>query len=447
MKSETMGRTLTAKIALSLTMAIGTAGILLLNQQSPAMATAPLLTKRVNPVGQTIIVEHKVKRGETLWAVSRQYEVSVTAIAIANNIEPSTKIRAGQTLKIPSLKGNGQSANELAPEARTDSKIQDYAAIPILITPAQNPVYRVQPGDTLNSIARRHGVSLAELIQANKITDPNLIEVDQEFKIPGTHLVANTNSSQTGLIEGITLPVVPSQKSDPEELIVVVTTPDSSSAEQELDFLPEPEPVEKLKADVQRMPQQSSQQIAVAQAPRENDNLEPETWATYPVEVETYNLNLEFPVGAIVAPELPPLSSPEQYLPDSPPRFNGFDWPARGVLSSGYGPRRGRMHKGIDIAAPVGTPIFAAAPGEVVSAGWNNGGYGNLVKVSHPNGSLTLYAHNSKILVSKGQQVQQGQKISEMGSTGYSTGPHLHFELHHQGRGAVNPIAFLPKRR
>ena len=437
MKSETMGRTLTAKIALSLTMAIGTAGILLLNQQSPAMATAPLLTKRVNPVDQTIIVEHKVKRGETLWAVSRQYEVSVTAIAIANDIEPSTKIRAGQTLKIPSLKGNGQSANELAPEARTDSKIQEEAAVPILITPAQNPVYRIQPGDTLNSIARRHGVSLAELIQANNITDPNLIEVDQEFKIPGTHLVANTNSSQTGWIEGITLPVVPSQKSDPEELIVVVTTSDSSSAEQELDFLPEPEPVEKLKADVQRMGQQSSQQITVAQAPQE-------TWATSPVEVETDNPNFKFSVGATVAPPLPPLSSPEQYLPDSPPRFNGFAWPARGVLSSGYGPRRGRMHKGIDIAAPVGTPIFAAAPGEVVSAGWNNGGYGKLVKVSHPDGSLTLYAHNSKILVSKGQQVQQGEKISEMGSTGYSTGPHLHFELHHQGRGAVNPIAFLP---
>ncbi len=433
MKSKTMGTTLRSRIALSLTIA-GTAGILLLNQQSPAMATAPLLPKRVNPVGQTIIVEHKVKRGETLWAVSRQYEVSVDDIAMANNIESSTKIRAGQTLKIPST-------NELAAIARTDSKIQENAAVPILITPAQNPVYRVQPKDTLNSIARRHGVSLVELIQANNITDPNLIEVDQELKIPGTHLVANTNSPQTGLTESITLPSIPSQKSDPpEELVVVVTTPDSSLAEQELDFLPAPDPAEKLKADVQRMGQQSSQQITVAQAPTE-------TWATSPVEIETHNSNLEFSVGATVAPKLPPLSPREHYLPDSSPRFNGFVWPAQGVLSSGYGPRRGRMHKGIDIAAPVGTPIFAAAPGEVVTAGWNNGGYGKLVKVSHPDGSLTLYAHNSKILVSKGQQVQQGEKISEMGNTGYSTGPHLHFELHHQGRGAVNPIAFLPKRR
>jgi murein DD-endopeptidase MepM/ murein hydrolase activator NlpD len=105
------------------------------------------------------------------------------------------------------------------------------------------------------------------------------------------------------------------------------------------------------------------------------------------------------------------------------------------------------MHRGIDIAAPVGTPILAAAPGVVVTAGWNSGGYGNLVEIQHPDGSLTLYAHNSRILVRRGQDVQQGEQISEMGSTGYSTGPHLHFEVHPSGRGAVNPMAFLPKQR
>jgi murein DD-endopeptidase MepM/ murein hydrolase activator NlpD len=102
------------------------------------------------------------------------------------------------------------------------------------------------------------------------------------------------------------------------------------------------------------------------------------------------------------------------------------------------------MHKGIDIAAPIGTPVMAAASGVVISAGWNNGGYGNLVKVRHFDGSVTLYAHNSRLLVRRGQQVEQGQQIAEMGSTGYSTGPHLHFEVHHQGRGAVNPVALLP---
>ncbi|RAQ40206.1 peptidase M23, partial [Arthrospira sp. O9.13F] len=107
--------------------------------------------------------------------------------------------------------------------------------------------------------------------------------------------------------------------------------------------------------------------------------------------------------------------------------------------------RWGRMHRGIDIAGPVGTPILAAAPGVVIFSGWNSGGYGNLVELEHPDGSVTLYAHNHRNLVSKGQKVTQGQLIAEMGSTGFSTGPHLHFEIHPTGNGAVNPMALLPR--
>jgi murein DD-endopeptidase MepM/ murein hydrolase activator NlpD len=125
-------------------------------------------------------------------------------------------------------------------------------------------------------------------------------------------------------------------------------------------------------------------------------------------------------------------------------RFNGYIWPSAGILTSGYGWRWGRMHRGIDIAGPIGTPIFAAAPGVVTYAGWNDGGYGNLVEIEHPDGSLTVYAHNDRILVNEGQKVAQGEQISEMGTTGRSTGPHLHFEIHPNGQGAVNPMALLP---
>jgi murein DD-endopeptidase MepM/ murein hydrolase activator NlpD len=104
------------------------------------------------------------------------------------------------------------------------------------------------------------------------------------------------------------------------------------------------------------------------------------------------------------------------------------------------------MHKGIDIAAPVGTPIVAAADGVVTYSKWNSGGYGNLVEITHSNGAVTLYAHNSRLLVSEGQQVTQGQQIAELGSTGYSTGPHCHFEVHLPGQGAVNPIGYLARR-
>jgi murein DD-endopeptidase MepM/ murein hydrolase activator NlpD len=122
----------------------------------------------------------------------------------------------------------------------------------------------------------------------------------------------------------------------------------------------------------------------------------------------------------------------------------GFSWPAAGKLTSRYGRRWGRMHKGIDIAGPVGTPINAAADGTVISAGWNSGGYGNLVEVKHSDGTTTRYGHNSRISVSVGQTVRQGQQLAAMGSTGNSTGSHLHFEIRHTGGSAVNPIAHLP---
>ncbi|MGL6283549.1 MAG: M23 family metallopeptidase, partial [Microcoleaceae cyanobacterium] len=107
--------------------------------------------------------------------------------------------------------------------------------------------------------------------------------------------------------------------------------------------------------------------------------------------------------------------------------------------------RWGRMHYGIDIAADIGTPIYAAAPGVVITAGWDDGGYGNLVEIKHPNGAITVYAHNDEIYVREGQQVAQGETISAMGSTGRSTGPHLHFEIVPNGQGAVDPMAYLPR--
>ena len=121
-------------------------------------------------------------------------------------------------------------------------------------------------------------------------------------------------------------------------------------------------------------------------------------------------------------------------------------WPAKGVFTSGYGWRWGRMHKGIDVANNVGTPIVAAREGRVTYSGWHDGGYGYLVEITHQDGSRTLYGHNSRILVRTGERVAQGQTISKMGSTGRSTGPHLHFEIHPPGRGAANPLQFLPPR-
>ena len=104
--------------------------------------------------------------------------------------------------------------------------------------------------------------------------------------------------------------------------------------------------------------------------------------------------------------------------------------------------RRVRMHEGIDLAAPIGTPIYATADGTVLRAGWNSGGYGNLVEVDHGRGIITRYGHLSAILVRPGDRITRGQQVGRMGSTGRSTGSHLHYEVRIDGR-AVNPIPFM----
>lgn len=129
----------------------------------------------------------------------------------------------------------------------------------------------------------------------------------------------------------------------------------------------------------------------------------------------------------------------------SPAGQDTYMWPTKGVFTSGYGWRWGRMHKGIDIANNTGTPIHAARQGVVTFSGWS-GAYGYLVEIAHGDGDSTRYAHNSRLLVSKGQMVSRGMKISLMGSTGRSTGPHLHFEIRRSGGAAINPLSKLPKR-
>lgn len=117
-------------------------------------------------------------------------------------------------------------------------------------------------------------------------------------------------------------------------------------------------------------------------------------------------------------------------------------WPLRGRINSYYGSRWGSFHTGIDIAGDTGDPYVAAAAGTVVAAGWD-GGYGRMILIDHGNGVMTRYAHSSKLLVSVGQQVSKGQTIGLVGSTGNTTGPHLHFEVISNGT-ALNPLNYLP---
>lgn len=122
-----------------------------------------------------------------------------------------------------------------------------------------------------------------------------------------------------------------------------------------------------------------------------------------------------------------------------------FIWPIEGTLTSPFGVRRGRRHDGIDIAAPMGTEIHAAADGEVLFAGNHHDGYGNLVIIKHKNNLITVYAHTQKYFVREGDEVKQGQVIAKVGKTGRASGPHVHFEIR-EGVKPRNPMFFLKRQ-
>jgi len=126
---------------------------------------------------------------------------------------------------------------------------------------------------------------------------------------------------------------------------------------------------------------------------------------------------------------------------DTTPSSSGLIWPVNGPVTSPFGYRWGRLHAGIDIGVPYGTPIHAAASGTVVLAGWV-GGYGNYTCIDHGGGLATCYAHQSSFAVSTGAHVTQGQVIGYVGSTGHSFGPHLHFEVRINGN-PVDPLGYL----
>ncbi len=149
-------------------------------------------------------------------------------------------------------------------------------------------------------------------------------------------------------------------------------------------------------------------------------------WLSPPYEV--------FPGQRVLVP-LPPGTQVQPW------RFGSghFVWPVVGLISQGYSSR----HRAVDIATEQGTPVAAADTGVVAWAGWNTQGYGWLVIVDHGNGYRTYYAHLDAIWVARGERVVQGQPLGVVGSTGHSTGPHLHFEIRDYGQ-PVNPIRLLP---
>jgi murein DD-endopeptidase MepM/ murein hydrolase activator NlpD len=419
-------------------------------------------------------------------------------------VEESSTAIASQTpsqTKLVSRLKNNAAVEQVQPAVTVPTPVTPTVSAPSAIAAA----HLVKPGDTLAKIAGNYGTSVSEMVSANNLSNPNELQVNQQLIVPA----AKNSSNVVAIADSATATPENSFGVGGDTPVPTVFTEMQLAQRRNAlaKTVSRNERLRSLKEEIERLRQKYRTQESGVVVPQTNVDTNsvsvpvnrptasipipvtrpttgkasvpirvarPST-AAVPIPVPTPNqeINPNFSrnrgvrvvrppasfnggsesssiVRTTLSPGLPPLAAVDRYLPktidESQPPAKGFVWPAKGVFTSGYGPRWGRMHKGIDIAAPTGTPIHAAADGVVESAGWNRGGYGNLVDIRHADGTLTRYAHNSKIIVSKGQRVEQGQRISLMGSTGFSTGPHLHFEIRKGGNQAVNPIAYLPPR-
>lgn len=287
--------------------------------------------------------------------------------------------------------------------------------------PAAESTITVGAGDTLYSIARRHNVPLRAVIDANAVAPPYRLQVGQELTLPVPRLhVVRRGDTVYGIARRYDIGMRALIKSNG------IRPPYTIAVGQRL-ILPLAEP----KTASQRARPSTGSSGTAFSPPAPAAKASPGADAK--------------PGGS--PPTAPSVESRGQRR-DVPPAGAGraFLWPVRGTLVSGFGAKPGGLYNdGINIAAPRGTEVAAAANGVVAYAGNELRGYGNLLLIRHVGGWMTAYAHNDVILVRRGDVVERGQAIAQVGDSGAVTTPQLHFEIR-RGARAVNPQKFLDGR-
>lgn len=335
---------------------------------------------------------HVVRKGETAAAIARKAGLSLAQLESLNPSLDLGKLALGAKLRIKATK-----------------------------VVATKPVFTgetvvLAKGQTLHSLAKEHGLTVADLVEANPGLKPTRIKAGARLHLP----------SAAPAVEGT--PTAPTIILPP--MAALPTTP--ASRNQSLAHL------ERLLPFHPRLLEPSGALAPALPVPQSS--------------ARALELN------RIVAPVLEPEEALHAFIPADPDRLDLL-WPVETrTVSSNWGPRmrsrtvrvknnrkkrvryKGR-HRGVDLNAPQGTDVYSAMAGEVVVAGRHRQ-YGNYVMIDHGNGVVTLYAHHRMNLVSVGDVVNRGQKIAEVGRTGNATGPHLHFELQVHGL-RTNPLPFL----
>ena len=384
---------------------------------------------------------HIVNKGETLWSIARKYNLSVDLILATNNIANSELISIGQEMKIPSHK-NAVAETNIVSQPVIDKKNnninQPEKAKPI--------VYTVKVGDNLWNISREYGVSVEVIIEVNNLKDKDLLSLGQKLEIPAIGGgISDSNQKQEPTIITYTVVKGDTLWSISQRFDVKMTSIISANNLKEISRL---SIGQKLKLPITNMDiakaEGYSQEAAAEEIiyyVKKGENL----WSIS----REYNVKLESIVAANSITDASKISAGQQLripnVPGARLSINNFIWPVRGRISSPYGVRvlngRKEFHAGIDIGGPTGTNIVAAESGRVSYTGYMRG-YGNVIILSHERGYSTVYGHNLVNLVKKGQSVKKGSVIGKVGRTGNATGAHLHFEIRLSGK-PVNPISYL----
>nr|WP_321457009.1 peptidoglycan DD-metalloendopeptidase family protein [uncultured Cohaesibacter sp.] len=405
-------------------------------------------------VGGTMVT---VDQGEDLQTLSRRYGVPAKAIAEVNGLADQSFVAPGQSVLIPVFHQSGYQnfansqtpVNQAAQPMQLASISDQSVSLPFVMrVPRGNPLrmrgqsaygqqivklqqqansqnrHMVNPGETLGGIASRYGVSVSQLAQANNMSVNAPLRMGQRLHIPqkSSYAVAQNvgiDYTNTGSINssasGVSGNAVPSYQSP-----AIAAMPKVKP--RWVKEIAQTASANRSQSALARVPEKKAQKVASLS---DAVGLPDENVAAQPASVQAT------PVVSV--------SSNSTNSADD----TKFRWPVRGRIISSFGrDSSGVRNQGINLSVPIGANVRVAESGTVIYAGDDLKMYGNFIMVRHPNGWVTAYAHNEKLLVTKGQQVRRGQIIAQSGASGNVTSPQLHFELRIKG-DPVDPVPYL----